>query len=296
MSVYEIVTERIIAKLEAGVVPWRRPWGTTEYRPPRNVRGSEYRGINVFLLACQAYRSEFWLTFNQARELGGSVRKGERSTVVVFWKWNEKETPDSESGELRAVSLPILRYYNVFNVEQIEGLPEKFYGEPTSVQREFEPLEACARVVAGYSEAPEIRHVGNRAFYAPSSDTVTVPTREAFPSSDTYYATLFHELGHSTGHATRLGREGITDQILFGSHVYSREELVAEMTSAFLCATAGIDSEALLENSVAYLASWIRVLKGSPKLAIVAAAQAQRAADWIRGCREQDVERSAAAA
>lgn len=284
MSVYEIVAEKIVAKLEAGVVPWRQPWGSAGFRAPRNVRGTVYRGVNVFLLGSQGYRSPYWLTFRQAKELGGSVRKGERSTPVVFWKWIEKDETSS-TGEVRKVSVPLLRYYNVFNVEQTEGLPAKWYELPSGNEPTFSPIEACEEIVSGYEDRPAISHGGSRAYYAPSLDSVTVPAREAFETPAYYYATLFHELGHSTGHGKRLGRDGITDPIMFGSHQYSREELVAEMTAAFLSGRAGIDSEPLLENSAAYLASWIRVLRGSPKLAVIAAAQAQKAADWILGER-----------
>jgi antirestriction protein ArdC len=216
------------------------------------------------------------------------VRAGGRSTPVVFWKWIEKEEQNPETGEVCKATVPLLRYYNVFNVEQVEKLPEKFYRTDADPVREFSPIESCEMIVAGYQEAPTTRHDGSRAFYAPSTDTVTLPPPSAFLSPEAYYATTFHELGHSTGHPSRLAREGITDPIMFGSHRYSREELIAEMTSAFLCGRAGIDSEPLIQNSAAYVASWIRVLKGSPKLVVIAAAQAQKAADWILGERRAE--------
>jgi antirestriction protein ArdC len=281
-SVYEIMTDRIVAKLESGVLPWRRPWGAIGFLAPMNVRGNHYRGLNVFLLVSQGYRSPYWLTFKQAKELGGHVRAGERSTPVVFWKWIERKLVEAESDDDKRGSVPILRFYNVFKIEQTEGLPEKFYRtEPAAPAAE--PLPTCGAIVANYPNPPSISHSGDRAYYAPSVDSVTLPKPEAFSSAESYFATLFHELGHSTGHESRLGREGVTDAVLFGSHEYSREELVAEMTSAFLCGRAGIDSEPLIDNAAAYVASWIRVLKGSPKLAVIAAAQAQKAADWILG-------------
>jgi antirestriction protein ArdC len=261
-NVYEIMTDRIVAKLGAGVVPWRQPWGAIGFRAPMNVRGNHYRGLNVFLLACQGYASRCWLTFNQAKELGGHVRAGERSTPVVFWKWIETEKQNPETGEVSKASVPLLRYYNVFNVEQVEKLPERFYRTDADLIREFSAIESCERIVAGYPAAPKIQHGGPRAYYAPSIDTVTLPLPTAFLASEAYYSTLFHELGHSTGHPSRLARAGITDPILLGSHKYSREELVAEMTAAFLCGSAGIDSEPLIENSAAYIASWIRAMKG----------------------------------
>jgi antirestriction protein ArdC len=281
-SVYEIMTDRIVSKLEAGVVPWRQPWGPIGFRAPMNVRGNHYRGLNVFLLACQGHSSPYWLTFRQAKELGGHVRAGERSTPVVFWKWIERKPVEGESDEHKRGSVPILRYYNVFNVEQTGGLPEKFYRtEPAAPAPE--PLPTCEAIVANYPNPPSISHAGDRAYYAPSVDGVTLPKPEAFSSAESYFATLFHELGHSTSHESRLAREGVTDAVMFGSHKYSREELVAEITSAFLCARGGIDSEPITENSAAYIASWIRALEGSPKLVVIAAAQAQKAADWILG-------------
>lgn len=275
-QVYQIVTDRIIAKLTAGVVPWRQPWAN--FGMPRNLAtGKEYRGINVFLLASAGYSDPRWLTFNQARECGFSVRKGEKGMPCVFWQkgWDRK----SDDGDTEHVDRLILRYYTVFNAAQLAG------DVPTLVdgQRQFAPIDACERVVSEIPDPrPGIEHAGGRAFYSPASDAVTMPARDSFVGPEAYYSTLFHELSHATGHASRLDRKGITQFDKFGSAQYAREELIAEMGAAFLCGQCGIE-QATLDNSAAYIASWIRTLRGDPMLAVTAAAQAQKASDWLLG-------------
>jgi antirestriction protein ArdC len=282
-SAYDVITDRILALLEAGTVPWQQPWAGGE--PPRNVRGTAYRGVNVFLLACQGYASPVWLTFKQAKEHGGAVRRGERSTPVVFWRPPERQwdgvDPDPEGSQRRGL---VLRYYSVFNSEQCD-LPT---GVVPVLRAEsgvpFEPIAACEAIVDGMPHRPAIRHGGGHAFYRPSTDDVAMPLRTAFRSPEAYYATLFHELGHSTGHASRLDRKTLTDLCPFGSTNYSREELVAEMTAAFLCGRGGIEP-ATIDDSAAYIAGWLRRLRGAPRMVVVAGAQAQRAADYVLGVR-----------
>jgi antirestriction protein ArdC len=275
-TVYEVITARIVEKLEQGTVPWRRPW-SVETGAPRNIRGTLYRGINVFLLGCQAYESPYWLTFNQARELGGSVRRGERGSPVVFWKWLEKI--DSATGQKERI--PLLRYYTVFNAAQCEAVPIPRLEQPAATHR---PIEECERVVQGYEGGPAVHHGGGIACYSPMADRVSMPKPESFASPEAYYSTLLHELSHSTGHRSRLAREGVIDPKRFGSHAYSREELVAEMSAAFLAGRCGIETRTL-DNSASYLASWLRVLRGDSRLVVIAAGQAQKAADWILGIR-----------
>jgi len=250
---YDVITARIIEKLEEGTIPWRKPWNV-ETGAPRNIRGTPYRGINVFLLGCQAYDSPVWLTFNQAREIGGSVKRGERGSPVVFWKWLEKADPETGKKE----RIPLLRYYSVFNVSQCEGVPVPSLDQPV---RSHRPIEECEKVVQGYENGPAIQHGGGAAFYNPGADRVTIPATERFASPEDYYATLFHELGHSTGHRSRLAREGVTDAKRFGSHDYSREELVAEMAAAFLAGRCGIELQTL-DNSAAYIGNWLRCSGG----------------------------------
>ena len=277
-NVYEIVTEQSLEQLQRGVVPWRKPWNTA---PPRNlVTQKEYRGINPFLLASQGYGSPYWLTFNQAQKLGGHVKRGAKSSLVTFWKISEYRKQDADTGEIsdKESKSILLRYYRVFNLEQTEGIADKLglRGSP-AVPR----IEECERIVSEMPNRPQFEQDA-RAWYRPSSDTVGMPSRNAFNSSEGYYATLFHELTHSTGHASRVGREGIEKLERFGSESYSREELVAELGSAMLCGICSI-APATIENSAAYLASWIRALKSDSRLIVTAASAAQKAADYIRG-------------
>jgi antirestriction protein ArdC len=277
-SVYDIVTERIVQQLEKGVVPWRRPWGGPEGAPRNADSRRPYRGVNVFLLSAASYDSPFWLTYRQADKWGGHVRKGEKGFPVVFW--TEREKPDEE-GLVRKQF--VLRYYTVFNAEQCEGLPGKLV-ETGGPKLDFRPIDQCERILAGLpTDHTAIEHHGGRACYCPGTDRITMPKPERFESAEAYYATLFHELAHSTGHATRLNRPGIAEMSGFGSPSYSREELIAEMGSAFLCGQAGIDVAPIQENAAAYLASWLRVLRADSRLVVQAAAAAQKAADWLLG-------------
>jgi antirestriction protein ArdC len=278
MNVYEIITERIVTLLESGTVPWRKPWRGDSGLPQNLRSGKAYRGVNVFLLSCAPYTSPYWVSFKQAQQLGGSVRKGERGYPVVFWLWRDKQTGETvDHGASARGAAPMIRYYTVFNAAtQCDGLDVP---TPPAVTP-FDPIERCEGVVAAMPGAPGIRHGGSMACYQPSVDLVAMPDRETFTTREMYYSTLFHELGHSTGHATRLSRPGITDPTKFGDHAYSREELIAEMTSAFLCGHCEI-APATLENQAAYLASWLKVLRGDSTLVVQAAAAAQKAADWI---------------
>jgi antirestriction protein ArdC len=289
-DLYQTVTDQIVAMLESGVVPWRSPiLGRSAAGHPKNLNtGKKYRGVNVFLLAFTAfakgYGSSYWLTFNQANDRGGNVRKGEKSAMVVFWK--QYETTDKETGE--AVNVPVLRYYNVFNAEQIEGIeiPDAVKFEPIN----FVPIDEAEKIAAGYLGGPSVSHDGGQqAFYRPSTDAVHMPEKTRFASVEEYYSTLFHELSHSTGHSTRLDRKLDTEPKPFGSADYGKEELVAEMSAAFLCSQVGIQP-AVIGNQAAYLSGWLKQLKSDKKLVISAAGQAQRAADWICGARGQPTE------
>ena len=283
-DLYQTVTDRIVAMLDAGVVPWRSPilGGGTAGHPKNLASGKPYRGINVFLLAFTAhergYGSPNWLTFNQAREAGGCVRKGEKSSMVVFWK--QHETTDRRTGE--PATIPVFRYYNVFHVRQCDGVsdPDAVAFTPT----DFRPVDRADAIVAGFEGKPAIAVGGTRAFYRPATDTVTLPGSARFVTSEAYYSTLFHELAHSTGHPSRLHRDMVATPRPFGSADYGKEELVAEMAAAFLCSAAGIQP-ATIDNQAAYLAGWLRQIKGDKKLVVSAAGAAQRAADWIRNVR-----------
>ena len=269
-SVYDVIAERIIATLEKGEIPWRKPWSNT---PPQNGEyRNPYRSINAFILHCAGYANPFWLTFNQAKKLGACVRKGEHGWPVVKWIF-----PDEDEAAKGKRPFPI--YYTVFNVQQIDGLDMSKFANP-SVVREHTPVEAAEKVIAGMPKRPTIK-TGTRACYCPPLDSVEMPAAETFKSAEAYYRTLFHELVHSTGHETRLARKNSMEQIESGSEKYGHEELVAEMGAAFLAGAAGIDGSEGLEQSAAYVQHWLKAVKDDPRALVMAAAQAQKAADYI---------------
>ena len=283
MDVYAIVTEKIIHLLETGLVPWRRPWAGTGL--PRNlVTMKPYRGINYFLLSASKYISPYWLTMRQANELNGHVRRGEESTAIVFWKVDdagddaEDASTNERDGKTRRRFL--LRYYRVWNVEQCE-LPAKVLDKLPKIEtHQHDPIEAAERIIAEMPNPPRIEYSGSMAFYSHGTDCITLPPRQLFTTAAELYCTAYHELIHSTGSEKRLAREGLCEAAPFGSPVYSKEELCTELGAAYLCAEAGI-SNAVIDNQTTYLAGWLRRLRDDRKLLIHAAAQAQRAADYV---------------
>ncbi|MEW4566158.1 zincin-like metallopeptidase domain-containing protein [Bremerella sp. JC770] len=286
-DIYQEVTDRIIGYLEQGTAPWRNPIkrGTGDGWPKNLESGKRYRGINVFLLGLRAwesgYSSDYWVTFNQARAKGGQVRKGEKGSLVTFFKMHS--TKDKKTEE--EIEVPVLKHFIAFNVEQVEGIeiPDAPASDANAIP--FEPLDEAERIVLGYTSKPLIKHDGgSRAFYRPGTDSVHMPKPERFDERGSYYSTLFHELSHSTGHSDRLNRGLDTELAPFGSPDYSREELIAEMGAAFLCAVSGI-SPPTIEQSASYLKGWINVLRGDNRLVVRAAGAAQKAADWILGDR-----------
>ena len=277
VDVYQKITDLILDELDKGTVPWDKPWVGL---PPMNIRGTFYRGINRLILSLAGYPSPVWLTYRQAKKLGGHVRKGEIATPVVFWKWIEidGDEVDPVTGELTRREIPYLRYYSVFNVAQCDDIPvEKL---PDLEKRANDPIDECESIVDNMPNKPTIDHHDlDRAFYRPGTDEVRVPHRENFRDSESYYSTLFHELGHSTAHPSRLDRKsGI--EVLGGKHEYSIEELVAEITAAFLCGHAGIGKR-VIRNQAAYIDHWRAVIKADKKLVVHAAARAERASDYI---------------
>lgn len=273
-AVYEQVTDKILALLAEGTVPWHKPWKGTA--PMSMSTNKPYRGINVFLLD-DGYHG----TYKKISELGGQVRKGEESSLAVFWKFVEKK--DAKTGKVEKI--PFLRYFRVFHSAQAdwpEGMPERFTAKGGA--DEADRISEAEQVVAGYikgDNGPSLAHGGGSARYSPATDAVSMPELTSFRDADHYYSTMFHELGHSTGHGSRLSRDGVTNFDAFGSHQYAAEELVAEMTAAMVSGALGIDST--VETSAAYLAHWAGALGSDPKLIVRAAGQAQKAADMIRG-------------
>lgn len=281
---YQVVTDRIVGLLDQGIIPWQQPWKAREMSPRNLVSQHEYRGVNIFLLNASCYQSPYWLTFKQARELGGSIKRGEKACPVVFWKWLESKEETDAKGKPKKI--PFLRYYSVFNVAQCQNIPKDRIPPHKRNERQHNPIEAADSIVAGMPKRPQIRQGGNRACYCPSPDRVDIPQPETFRTGQDYYSVLFHELTHSTCHESRLNRKGVSgsdgEWSAFGSTPYAKEELVAEMGAAFLCGQAGI-VERTIENSTAYVQSWLQRLKDDRRLVVQAAAQAQRAADYILG-------------
>lgn len=296
-DLYQEVTDTILASLEAGTVPWHQPWkyDATVGLPTSISTGKGYRGVNVFVLwmtaQAKGYSSPWWGTFNAIKERGGMVRKGEKGTTVVFWKRlvvKVKPEERAANGGKDTKVIPMLRHFVVFNAAQADGLPERFTDSPTVDLTDFDPIATCEEIVEGYTDGPVVveGHDGG-AWYSPQLDRVSLPPRGAFDSAEAYYSTMFHELGHSTGHASRLNRPGIVENHRFGDELYSKEELVAEMTAAMLSAVAGIHQRTV-PASAAYLEHWMRVLRGDPKLIISAGGAAQRAADRILGTKFEE--------
>jgi antirestriction protein ArdC len=271
---FDLITQRILTMLEHGTIPWRKPWHTRTGWPRNYISKKQYRGINAFLLAAMGYESPLWLTFRQAAHAKGCVRKGEKACPVVFWKRIPVE--DKASGEEKRI--PLLRFYYVFNTAQCDGL-----GDMTaSVALPDGDSTAPEDVVAHMPHPPAIKHGMTHAFYSPSDDCIGLPMRARFTTPESYYATLFHELIHATGHEKRLARPALTTRAGFGSNPYCKEELIAEMGAAFLCGHAGI-VEQTVENSAAYLHTWKQRLQEDNTLIVQAAAQAQKAVDFILG-------------
>jgi len=271
MTVYEIVTDRIIKQLEGGIIPWRKPWAAYagEGGPVSWDTQRPYSGVNTLLLDPGEYA-----TFNKIKESGGHVKKGEKAQIAVFWKMMEVE---DENNPDRKKSIPFLRYYSVFEVNtQAEGIESK---RAKQEERKNNPIVEAERIIAGMPCRPRITN-GKEALYRPGTDVVEIPAMDSFISSEAYYGTLFHELAHSTGHESRLNRP-IKNR--FGTDPYAREELVAEIGAAFLAAVAGLENPFIIENTGAYIQGWIARFKDDSRLVVTAAGQAQKAADYIRG-------------
>jgi antirestriction protein ArdC len=283
-DVYAEVTARIVAQLENGVRPWHQPWQAghpagSVSRPLRH-NAVPYRGVNVIVLWLTAvergYASPFWLTFNQAKELGGMVRKGEKGTTVVYANAFEKTTTDEATGEQTKERIPFLKAYTVFNAEQVEGLPAHFYTPPAEPKERAERL-GDADAFFAYTQA-ETRHGGTRAYYSPADDYIQLPDFDRFVTRESYYATRAHESIHWTKHPIRLARD--LGGKRFGDEGYAVEELVAELGAAFVCADLGIAPEVMPEHA-AYLGSWLKVLKADSRAIFTAAGHAEKAAEFL---------------
>lgn len=274
----ERIVNSIINTMNQGVAPWRKPWSTV---PQQSVKGHSYRGINRLVVEMtsliKGYTDPRWVTFDQCKKQGGTVRKGEKGTLVLFWSTFQKVEEDKE-GKEKVKVVPLSRGYTLFNVGQTT-LDVK----PLKGKKDHAPIEKAEQIVAGYQNAPSIVHSSaGRACYSPSRDVVTLPEKGSFSSVEEYYGTLFHELVHSTGHKTRLAVLGDDEVAPFGSEDYGREELRAEIGAAMLCAECGIDPSTL-PQSASYIDGWIKTIKGDTSIVFWAAQEAQKAVDLILG-------------
>ena len=290
-SVNQIITDRIIERIQiTGELPWEKPWTAWTYKgntaPAFNIRGTAYHGFNALLLSWLPYEFPIYGSFKQIQALGGNVRKGEKSQVAVFFKMVEKTNAAKSKGASSdpAKMIPLIRYYNVFNISQCDGLEGKI---PL-----LESTGGCGtpdaeKIVKDYKNAPKIvEKAGGRACYYPSLDTVEMPLRNQFSSESKFYSVLFHELSHSTGSVGRLNRETLTGGHRFGSKEYGREELIAELGASFLCGLAGI--EKTTDNSAAYINSWLKNIQEDPSLLGWASAKAQKSFDLITNATKEN--------
>jgi len=285
-DIYQRITDQIVSELEKGVRPWMKPWHAEHAagRITRPLRGNgiPYRGINVLVLWSAAmekgYAAPVWMTFKQASELKANVRKGERGSLVVYADKIIRTEADAKTGEEAERAIPFMKGYTVFNVEQIDGLPEHYYAKPAPRIDTIERIDCAERFFAGTGET--IRHGGTMAYYNISQDFVQMPPFEAFRDAESYYATLAHETTHWTRHKLRLDRD--FGRKRFGDEGYAMEELVAELGSAFLSVDLDLTPE-LREDHASYIASWIKVLKDDKRAIFTAASHAQRAADFLHG-------------
>lgn len=273
---YTLVTDRIIAELESGTVPWHKPW-TCAQPAISHTTGKAYSLLNQLLLGG---RGGEYVTFQQAQKEGGRIKKGEKSSMVVFWKWLTVE--DEDTGEEKEV--PFLRYFNVFHIDQCEGIMARHSSDESLPENPASADDKAESVIAKYIAASGVKLVSresSEAFYQPVTDTVVLPLIKQFSDTAEYYSTAFHELTHSTGHPKRLNR--ITETARFGSAPYSREELCAELGASFLLNRLGIETPGSFRNNAAYISHWLGVLKEDKRLLVSAAGQADKAVRLILG-------------
>ena len=272
MDIYAEITNRIISEMETGIIPWQKPWvasgGCVSY-----ATGKPYSLLNQMLLG----RPGEYATYQQVQAAGGYVRKGEKAHMVVFWKFIEQE--DEETGEVKEI--PYLRYYNVFHIDQCEGLKAKHSKPLPETANSNQKAES---IICGYLKSSGVRMThqqGDRAFYRPSDDTITLPLLAQFKETAEYYSTAFHELIHSTGHSKRLNR--LDKTAFFGSEAYSKEELIAEIGASALVNLAGLETAESFRNNAAYVQNWLQVLKSDKRFIVSASGKAEKAVALILG-------------
>lgn len=276
-NVYDMVTNRIIAELEKGQIPWEKPWTGVRSGAYNRITKRPYSLLNQMLLQ---HRGEY-ATFKQWQDLGGHIRKGEKSEIVCFWKILEQIDINEETGEKEIKKIPLLRYYNVFHISQVDGVEPL---APEQLNNEVEPIEAGDKIITDYIDREHLNFIeckSNKAYYSPSSDTVVVPLKEQCQLINEWYSIAFHEISHSSGHKSRLNRIQTGAISAFGSQDYSKEELVAELSSATLMSVAGLETPKTFRNSTAYIQNWLQVLRNDNKFIVSASSKAEKAVNYI---------------
>lgn len=274
-SVYEMITERIIEQLENGVIPWQKPWSGTHSGAYNRISNKPYSLLNQMILK---HGGEY-ATFKQWSDLGGKIRKGEKSEVVTFWKIQPIEE-ENEDGEKVIRQIPILKYFNVFHISQVDGVEPK---EQLKIS-DLEPIEEAEKIKTEYMNREHLKifeKVTNDAFYLPIQDYIQVPCKEQYQDIEEFYSTLFHEMIHSTGHKNRLNRPDMQGIVRYGSEKYSKEELTAELGSAMIINILGIETEKSFKNSSGYIQDWLQVLKNDNKFIVSASIKAEKAVKYI---------------
>lgn len=280
-NIYQKVTDQIIAEMEKGIVPWQQGWN--DYGMPRNyISGRRYSGINLLFLNyithVRGYETPIYLTFKQAKDLGGKIKKGEHGTTIIYWaKKVYKSTKSDEDREDETIKLFPVGHY-VFNIDQTEGI--NFDDIVPLKNNNIKPIEECEHIIKGMPNSPKMQHGGDQAYYSRLDDLVQIPNKNLFNSTEEYYQTFFHELIHSTGHESRLNRKDLYDSLTMKNNSYSKEELTAEIGASFLSAHAGIE-KIVISNSASYINNWMKALKDDRTLLIRAASLAGKAVDYI---------------
>ena len=295
-DIYQEVTDRIIQQLEQGIIPWHKPWkmsglsikGATDLRKLafNRITKTAYSALNQMLLS----RVGEYASYKQWQNVGGKVKKGAKAEIVVFWKWIETKTKDPKTDEDKLVKIPFLRYYQVFHIDDVDGVkPLTFEEVKEPSETAFDPEEQAEELMNAYQEREDIsiRYGGNSAFYAPMQDYIQLPERYQFgKKASEFYSTAFHEIVHSTGHKDRLDRENFFAG--FGSENYSKEELVAEIGSAGLLNLLNIETASTFTNSVAYIQSWVKTLRNDKKMIVQASSKAEKAVRYIIDGRDEE--------
>lgn len=295
MDIYAAVTDRIIAELESGIIPWNRPWTGVTTGAIRRSNGKPYSLINQMLLG----KPGEYLTFKQCQDEGGKVKKGARSKMVVFWKVIHRDKKDADGNVVRNKDglpvddpIPMLRYFNVFHIDDCEGIEPKYTAD--QLPEMASPVERAEEIIADYASRAKltIEHSKqNEAYYSPSRHLVSLPLMEQFEDTAGYYDTAFHELTHSTGHKTLLNRfSEESGSAAFGSTSYSKEELVAEIGACGIVHELGLETAKSFRNNAAYIQSWLKALKNDKRMIVSAASRAEKAMKLILGKQDEAAE------